>query len=164
MKKIFMVLVLSLMLLSPLVVSSEFPILDKQGETRKAHFAWLTAVQEVRMQGAIEYINTISSGQGTSGLSTLVTDFQDQSSTIQTFTTHVALDVAIQQLQQTATRFRTEMRSQMTAYHGMPRDLQNQVQTTLNGNATMLTALENTYWETRETNELFIFDTRVTRA
>lgn len=163
MRKVLATVIL-LVLVSPLVASSEFPILDKQVQIRQAHLAWITATQEIRMQAAIEYVSNISAGQGTAELYILLADLQEQQGKIQTLTTHVALNTALRQLQQITVDFRKELRTQMVAYQGKTLVLLNKIQTAIENNETMLSALEDTYWTIRQTNELWIFDTRITNA
>jgi len=163
MRKVLATVIL-LVLVSPLVASSEFPILDKQVQIRQAHLAWITATQEIRMQAAIEYVSNISAGQGTAELDILLADLQEQQGKIQTLTTHVALNTALRQLQQITVDFREELRTQMVAYQGKTLVLLNKIQTAIENNETMLSALEDTYWTIRQTNELWIFDTRITNA
>jgi len=163
MKKVFAIAMLLLML-SPIATAIEFPILDKQVEIRQSHLAWITAEQEIRMYAAIEYIHNISAGQGTAELDSLLTELQEQKGKIQTLTTHVALNTALRQLQQITSDFREELRNQMNAYQGKTLLLLHQIQTGVENNATMLSSLEDTYWTTRQTNELWIFDTRIENA
>ena len=163
MKKVFAITMLLLML-SPIATSTEFPILDKQVEIRQSHLAWITAEQEIRMYAAIVYIHNISAGQGTAELDSLLAELQEQKGKIQTLTTHVALNTALRQLQQITSDFREELRTQMNAYQGKTLFLLNQILTGLENNATMLSSLEDTYWTMRQTNELWIFDTRIEDA
>ncbi len=93
----FLVLLLAAVLVAPCFGATEYPILDKQVEIRHAHLAWIGAVQEVRMQAAISYIDTISAGQGTQTLITLSNTFKEQVDNLQSLTTHAALDAALVQ-------------------------------------------------------------------
>jgi hypothetical protein len=116
------------------------------------------------MQAAIDYIASLSAGNGTSGLQSLLAEFQAETIQIQTLATHAALDVAIQQLKQITSEFRSELRTQMLTYDGKLLKLENQIQTALQVDKSRLQTLEDVYWTTRETNELWIFDTRVDHA
>ena len=163
MKKVLIAAVILLML-SPQVTASEFPVLDKQVEIRQAHLAWIIAAQEIRMEAALEYISDISGGQGISTLEDLISDLQEQKEKIQTLTTHVALNTAILQFKQIIADFKEELHTQMDTYQGKILVLLNQIQTALESNATMLSTLEDSYWTIRQTNELWIFDYRVANA
>lgn len=146
------------------VSAEEFPILDRQVEIRQAHLAWISAVQETSMEAIIAYIDEISNGTGTSELTLLRDDFKDQTDEIETLTTHIALNEALRQLQQITADFRVEGRKQMSAYNGKYAELAIALKDALAENKETLDNLEDTYWETRKTNALEIFDLRVENA
>ncbi len=163
MKKVLVTTVLILML-SPMITASEFPVLDKQVEIRQAHLLLMIEAQDIRMQAAIEYISEISASQGNSTLEDLIANLQEQKEKIQTLTTHVALNTAILQLIQLTSDFQQELHTKMNAYQGKILILLNQIQIALENNATMLSTLEDSYWTIRQANELWIFDNRVANA
>lgn len=168
MKKGLTTLVLILALVSTcvsVVSAEEFPILDKQVEIRQAHLRWTTAIQETSMEVVIAYIDEISNGtEGSTELESLLEEFQAQTETIETLTTHVALNNALRQLRQITTDFRVETRKQMNEHNGRYLELANRIKTALGENKDELDNLEDTYWEKRKDNALEIFDIRVERA
>ena len=163
-KKILMPLICLLIVFSSGVFAEDFPILDKQVEIRQDHIQWITSIQEVSMEAVIDYIDEISNGTGTSELSSLLSDFQDQTALIGTLTTHIALNNALKQLKDITTDFRTETIIQMNDFNGVRLTLSSRIKTAVEANQDELDALKDTYWETRKTNRLAIFDIRVERA
>lgn len=167
MKKILITLVFILAIFSTCVsvaFATDFPVLEKQVETRQAHLKWITAIQETSMDAAIGYIDGISNGTDTSELSSLRNEFNDQTEKIETLTTHVALNNAHRQLRQITTDFRIETRKQMSEHNGKHLALLNSIKTALDENKNELDNLKDTYWETRKDNALEIFDIRIDRA
>jgi hypothetical protein len=167
MKRSLMTLVVILAIVSTCVSvasAEEFPVLDKQVETRQAHLKWITTIQETSMDAVIAYIDEISNGTGTSELESLRDEFQAQTAAIETLTTHVALNNALRQLRQITTDFRLETRKQMNGHNGKYLELLRRTKTALDEHKGELDNLRDTYWEERKDNALEIFDIRVDRA
>jgi len=167
MKKILITLVFILAIFSTgvsVAFAADFPVLEKQVETRQTHLEWITAIQETSMEAVIGYVGGISNDTGTSELTSLRNDFNDQTEKIETLTTHVALNNAHRQLRQITTDFRIETRKQMSEHNGKYLALLSSIKTALDENKEKLDNLKSTYWETRKDNALEIFDIRTGRA
>ena len=147
MKRSVLTLVVIMALVSTCVsvVSAEdFPILDKQVEIRQAHLRWITTIQETSMEAVIEYIDEISNGiEGASELESLLDEFQAQTETIGSLTTHVALNNALRQLQQITQDFRAETRKQMNEHKGSYLELASRVKIALEENENELDNLKD---------------------
>ena len=142
----------------------DFPVLEKHVEIRQAHLRWTMAIVEISMGATIEYINEISEGSGTSGLSMILDDFRNQNEKTETLTTHVALNNANRQLREIIQDFRLETGKQMKEYGGKGLQLISRVRGAIDENEDDLNSMKETYWEIREKNSLEIFDIWVNRA
>jgi len=143
------------------VLASDFPVLTKQVEVRQAHLAWTSAVQEMSMQAIVDYIDEISNGTGTDELLSHLENFTERVELIGTLDTHIALNNAIRQLIQITNKFRLEGREQMSEHDGRVLQLLARITEALQDENETHQELKDAYWETRKTNELGIFDTRV---
>ncbi len=158
MKKILFVLALTLMIYPLYATAEEYPVLDRQVEIRQAHLKWVARIVEISMEAAIDYIDEISGGAGTSKLSSLLDDFRDQNEKAGTLTTHVALNNAIRQLTQITNDFNEETQKQMREYNGKNLLLLGRIATALNDNKNGLDKLKEDYWNIKKENVLGIFD------
>ena len=163
-KKILLSSILILIACCGMVSAEEFPVLEKQVQMRQAHLEWKGAGHEIGMEATIEYINEISDDMGAVQLSSLLNDFKNQSNTMATLTTHVALNNALRQAKQITTSFRMETRQQMKEYKGKGLALMTQIKTALEEKEGELNGLKDAYWGAVRNNTLEIFDMRIERA
>jgi len=158
-------LVLVLLVVFPAsVFASDFPVLEKQVETRKAHLEWVSAICEESMQAIIDYLDGISSDGGTERLSSLLGEFRDKASEAETLTTHIALNNHVRQLVNITADFRLEARKLMEENDGRILELLSQIAAQLEEHKEDLNILKDRYWETRRRNVLEIMDICVGRA
>jgi hypothetical protein len=141
--------------------TGEFPVLDKQVEIRQAHLAYLAELHTTRMDGAIGYLEDI--GADTAGLEEIAAQFAAQAAEIQDLDTHIGLNNAVRQCQETAAHFREECRIQLQTAGGDAAALRAAVEEAVANNGE-IEALKNRYWEIRTDHELAIFDLRVSHA
>lgn len=164
-KTLFVISILLCATLTTIVVGEEeYPILDKQVEIRQAHLSWKLTVHEIRMNGCIDYINDISNGTGSTQLSSILQNYQNEKDLISTLTTHVGLNNAIRQIISITTSFRLELKEQMLSFSGKLLPLLSAIDNAVNGNQSTIDSLEDQYWSTKKTNELEIFDIRINNA
>ena len=164
MKKIVILLLLVSCLVSGVATASEYPVLDNQLETRRAHLEWVLTLQEIGMEAVVDYIDEISDGNGTSVLGDLLAEFSVAVDDIESYTTHIGLNNFLRDLKDMTSSFRSETRSRMSKYNGKVLVLLVRIGEKIEENQDQLDALKDHYWEKRKENVLENFDIRVERA
>ena len=164
MRKIFILLLITSCLLPGVVTAGDYPVLDNQVETRRAHLKWILTLQKISMEAVVEYIDEISGGEGVSGLESLLSEFAGQIDDIDSYTTHVGLNNFLRGLKSTTGSFRIESREQMQNYDGKALVLMVRIGETLAENQGQIDDLKDHYWDIRKGNVIENFDIRVERA
>ncbi|MCD4739946.1 hypothetical protein K8R43_01990 [archaeon] len=161
MKRFFLALFAMLIVCS--IAFADFPVLDRQVDTRKAHINILTRTQEIGMQAVIEYFDEL--GNASSGkMPTIKEEFSDQANHLQTLTTHIAINNALRDLRGVSSDFRVESRERTRQHNGKALQILAKVTDALAEHESELDDLRDAYWEKRKENALEIFDLRVERA
>ncbi|MFH1751369.1 MAG: hypothetical protein ABH821_00290 [archaeon] len=166
MKKLLFLLIIMLMVSFSLTVSAkaDYPILDRQVETRQASLHWTTEIQKTSMTAVIDYIKEISSETDAGKLTELFDEFNVKTETVDELNTHVGLNNLVRELIGITSDFSKERQKLMTENNGKPLVLLARIVTALNDNKTELDSLKNAFWEKNKENSLEIFDIRAERA
>jgi hypothetical protein len=123
----------------------------------KAATAYLAELGKARMDGAIQYIGSISSG-GASTLTADKTTFVSAADSAQSATTVDGVRDARSQMKTAAQTFRADTRSIMQENNGSARDLRMSVNASVKAEAATLETLKNSAWQNRETARMGVFD------
>ena len=164
MKKIVTLLLIVPCLVLGVASASEYPVLENQVETRRAHLQWMLTLQEISMEAVVDYIDEISDGNGMSVLKGLFDEFSEAVDDIESYTTHIGLNNFLRDLKDGTSSFRSETRSKMSEYNGRVLVLLIRIGEKVQESQDQLEALENHYWDSRKANVLKNFDIRVERA
>ncbi|MDP3564665.1 MAG: hypothetical protein Q8R70_09265, partial [Methanoregula sp.] len=139
------------------VIIDTFPIFENQLAVRQAHVAWLAAKEDVGMQAAIAYVQSVNGS--TAKLSIINENFRKSLASVAKAESHEALDVIMQDFRMSTQSFRDETTVQMKASNGKPGDLRESMQSALAASG-FVKLSEDQYWDTRGRTELADFDQR----
>ena len=125
----------------------------------QAHVAYVGAIGQAQMNGAITYIGSISNGAGTGQLSSLESQFTGTESSVQTMTTADQIKAAETQMGADRKEFMTNAKGSLTEYNGTAKALRESVNASVIAQSGTIQALKNTWWTDRETARMDVFAT-----
>lgn len=125
----------------------------------KSHIAFISDTQDVRMDGVIRYIDTISSGTGTTTLKQIRDDFLVTASSIPLMNTNDGISRARESLRVQTLRFSEETRARMVQFNGSNNGLRASTRTAANASDTAISAgLKDPRWLANESARLTVFN------
>lgn len=159
MKKIFLFLLVSLLLVTPAFAESN---LDLQLDIRFANLERIAKTLDVSMDYMSSYISSIN------GDSSKLNDFKSQflsvTSGFKSAKTHQELDLKMQEAGVIVGKFWDEYKSQFDANKGKPLESLNGLITSLKNAKPEFDSLTERYWDVRIANVLQIYDNDVAGA
>jgi predicted DNA-binding protein (UPF0278 family) len=139
------------------VIIDTFPIFENHLAVRQAHVAWLAAKEDVGMQTAIAYVQSVNGS--TLKLSIINENFRKSQMIVAKAESHDALDAIMQDFRVSTQSFRDETAVQLKATDGKPGELREFMQSALAASE-LVKLSEDQYWDTRGMTELADFDQR----
>jgi hypothetical protein len=124
---------------------------------RQAHLAWTALDKEYDLSTAVMYCNTLY-GSDITEMSRLLAEFRKQETRIKDTATSTEVDVLIEEMRNTTSRFREETFSVMIKGQGKWDVLESQILDAKNNNPYILQKKEQ-YWAIRTKAQLAAFDT-----
>jgi hypothetical protein len=117
----------------------------------KAYVAYAGEKTEARMDGAIGYIGTLSSGAGTDRLSATRSQYTGIVSSVQGMNTYDQIHDAETQMRTAGTDFTSAARTEVKQYNGTEKALAAAVNASVTAQAGTIASLENAWWTARTT-------------
>jgi hypothetical protein len=125
----------------------------------KTHVAYLGEVQQARMDGVIQYIDSISGGRGSYNLRMMQEDYMVTASSIPFMHTSDEIDAAREDMRVSTQQFAEETKAQMGIFNGstdMMREYTNASMDLVEGS---FSNLSDSLWLARDTARLTVFNT-----
>jgi hypothetical protein len=125
----------------------------------QAFVAYAGAKGDAQMDGAINYIGTISNGAGTAPLSAIESQFTGTVTSVQSMTTGDQIQQAESQLKTDRTDFMSTAKSSLKEYNGTGKALEQSINASVMAQSATLQGLESTWWTDRQTARMDEFNT-----
>lgn len=129
----------------------------------KTHIAWVGQTQQARMDGVIVYINSISGGNGTSGLEDTKNDYLDMATSIPVMQTADDIVEARGELRTQSQLFSEETKAQMVMFNGNFSDMRRSIDTSEKAVEITHINLKDPLWLANESARLVMFNRESTQ-
>jgi hypothetical protein len=130
---------------------------------RQAHLSWMALINDVQMNAAINYVNTVYA-TNTANLTSLLSTYRTTEAQIPHAATLSALNNVTADLRTITEEFRNEMNNQMAIGEGWNTGKLNSQLSAATNNNPYIQAKNDTYWNTLSEGQLGDFDADVQNA
>jgi len=126
---------------------------------QKMHVAYLGEVQQARMDGVIQYIDTISGGKGSYNLRMMQEDYMVTASSIPFMHTADEIDAARDDMRVQTQLFSEETKAQMGIFNGSTNMMRECTNASIQAVEGSFSNLSDSLWLSRDTARLTVFNT-----
>jgi hypothetical protein len=124
----------------------------------KIHVAYVSQMQDARMQGVISYIDTISDGQGSGNLRDIRQDYLTVASSIPVMQGSDDIEEARVELQRQSRLFSEETKTQIVFFNGSSDTLRERATASVKIMEDSVTSLKDSLWLAKDTARLTVFN------
>jgi len=124
----------------------------------KFHVAYVGQTQEARMDGVISYIDTISNGNGITGLELIRTDYLVTASSVPVMQTSDQISEARDELGRQSQLFAEETKAEILMFNGSFQDMRQKASKSIEAFDGSITNLRDSLWLAKDTARLTVFN------